>query len=683
MDPVVLGRDACLHILGCLDAPSLLALGACSREWRELAANEALWQALCRRDQPLLAAQHALAAAAGATWRDAYARAHRLQALRRVRWEPEGLPGGRRPRPREGHAACAWGRRSLLLHGGFGGGILRDLHVLAPANPLPDLSLKPATSADNGSGSGSGSGGASGSGSGGASGGGSGGANGGGSPGPEGHGRGLPPPAYRWIQPQVAGAVPLPRYGHTLSRCVGPDGGDMAVIFGGLLAGGYQAPLDTLAVLRRRPSQAAHPAGAAGLAAAEADERLREADTSLGRRLHEAGAGPAPFGQLGWDPMLLVGDDFWEQEDADWLGSGGSDDSEDDADSFDNWMDAEEVEASESGDEGMEDGSEEWEPSSGDSPRDSLDAAISAAAADIVAAYAAAAAPAAQHQARVAAAEAVGAQPGPSSQQQQQEAGQQAPAGCQRQGREEEEWETTGLEWWYPPVRGEAPGARGYHSAAVSEDGKKIYCFGGISAGGACNTLAVLDTETWTWSRPLTTGEPPSPRCGHSSVVYGGKLWVVGGGSGRDLLRSGRDLDDVHTLDLQTMEWARLALPPGPACAGKCHSACLVGSRLLLFGGSMPTCSEVAWLDLEARRWGAPAAVLGWEPAPRMSASAALAGEEVLVFGGFTFSAREVGDLHRLQLVLDGEEEEQEAATAGAARAAAGRAMRRWRSLWV
>lgn len=90
-------------------------------------------------------------------------------------------------------------------------------------------------------------------------------------------------------------------------------------------------------------------------------------------------------------------------------------------------------------------------------------------------------------------------------------------------------------------------------------------------------------------------------------------------------------------------EWAALTLPPGPACAGKCHSACLVGSRLLLFGGSMPTCSELAWLDLEACRWGAPAPVLGREPAPRMSAAAVLAGEEVLVFGGFTFSAREVG----------------------------------------
>ena len=30
------------------------------------------------------------------------------------------------------------------------------------------------------------------------------------------------------------------------------------------------------------------------------------------------------------------------------------------------------------------------------------------------------------------------------------------------------------LEWWYPEVSGEPPGSRGYHSAAVSEDGLKV-----------------------------------------------------------------------------------------------------------------------------------------------------------------------------------------------------------------
>ncbi|KAL4434043.1 hypothetical protein ABPG75_000484 [Micractinium tetrahymenae] len=696
MNPLVLGRDACLHILGCLDASSVLALGACSREWHQLAADEAAWNALCRRDQQSLAAQHELTIASGGTWRAAYARAHRLQALRRVRWQPEAAPGGRRPREREGHAACAWGRRSMLLHGGFGGGILRDLHILAAAPPSPSPSLNAATAGSSGGSGGGSSPAHGGAGSAGASGSGSGCKPGTTGPDP-GSSRQPNPglqqsPAYRWVQPQVTGAAPLPRYGHTLSRCVGPDGSDIAVIFGGLLAGGYQAPLDTVAVLRRKPAAAAPLAAAGGEAAAGAAEQegklLREADTSLARRLQEAGGGgggAAAFGQLAWHPMLLVGEDFWEQEEEDWMGSGDDEGSEDDADSFENWMEAEEHGDSDSGDESMEDDT----GSEGSQPRDSLDGAATIVAAEAAAAIAAAeTAPAAAQAALQHAGnpdlEAPNAQPAsPAQQAPQWQAGQRAPCGCQGRGPEEEDWEAAEWEWWYPPVQGEPPGARGYHSAAVSEDGKKIYFFGGIGAGGACNSLAVLDIATWTWSRPLTTGQPPSPRCGHSSVVYGGKLWVVGGGSGRDLLRSGRDFDDVHTLDLQTLEWAKLALPPGPACAGKCHAACRVGSRLLLYGGSMPTCSELAWLDLEAGRWGAPAAVLGWEPAPRMSSAAVLAGEEVLVYGGFTFSAREVGDLHRLRLVVDEEEEECEAAAAGAARRAAGQAMRRWRSLWI
>jgi hypothetical protein len=48
-----------------------------------------------------------------------------------------------------------------------------------------------------------------------------------------------------------------------------------------------------------------------------------------------------------------------------------------------------------------------------------------------------------------------------------------------------------------------------------------------------------------------------------------------------------------------------------PLCAGKCHASALVGRRLLLFAGSMHTCGEVAWLDLEQLSWGrcAPSAL--------------------------------------------------------------------------
>ena len=60
---------------------------------------------------------------------------------------------------------------------------------------------------------------------------------------------------------------------------------------------------------------------------------------------------------------------------------------------------------------------------------------------------------------------------------------------------------------------------------------------------------------------------------------------------------------------LHAQEWRRLALPPGPLCVGKCHSSVQVGPRLLFFGGGMPTCADLAWLDLDAGTWGEPAEV--------------------------------------------------------------------------
>ncbi len=68
----------------------------------------------------------------------------------------------------------------------------------------------------------------------------------------------------------------------------------------------------------------------------------------------------------------------------------------------------------------------------------------------------------------------------------------------------------------------------------------------------------VIDLVGWTAERPNATGLGPSPRFGCSLVAYDRKLWVVGGGNGSDLARSGFDLDDSFTLDLTSLEWNRL-----------------------------------------------------------------------------------------------------------------------------
>jgi len=213
-------------------------------------------------------------------------------------------------------------------------------------------------------------------------------------------------------------------------------------------------------------------------------------------------------------------------------------------------------------------------------------------------------------------------------------------------------------------VGGVLPMARGHHAATASQDGSKLYIFGGLIGGASCNQLAVLDTNTWIWDIPTTHGDPPCPRFGSSMAVYGGELWVLGGGLGGDLVRSGADIADVYVLNLSTWEWSRPELhgrPPSEACLGREAGHVLIGSKLLLFGGSLVFHNRVCYLDLKTRRWGVPE-VLGKQPPGRMSGRMALVGDSIYMFGGWHIYGGEFGDLFRLKLVVDKDEELQQMA---------------------
>ncbi|GAX81113.1 hypothetical protein CEUSTIGMA_g8547.t1 [Chlamydomonas eustigma] len=214
-------------------------------------------------------------------------------------------------------------------------------------------------------------------------------------------------------------------------------------------------------------------------------------------------------------------------------------------------------------------------------------------------------------------------------------------------------------EWYHPTLSGDSPGPRGYHASCASDDGRLVYLFGGIAARDSCNTLAVIDVHNETCLIPDTSGEQPSPRFGCSLACYDNKLWVVGGGCGYDLARSGHDLEDVYCLDLKSWEWCKVELtnqPSDPRCIGRCHAYQLIGSKLLMFGGSMDLGNEVSYLDLAIRSWGKPA-VIGQPPNKRMSAVMVLQGTQLLVYGGWIYSHGEMGDLYRLNLQLGSPED--------------------------
>ncbi|KAI3434757.1 hypothetical protein D9Q98_002817 [Chlorella vulgaris] len=603
-----LGRDIQLALLQRLNVESVLSVGACCKGWQDAAHDELLWQHLCLRDHPALRWHQEQLRAEGTPWEQAYRSSHRLQGLNCVAWSDERQPD-RRPRAREGHAACSWGKRSMLLSSGFGGGVIADLHMLTS----------------------------------------------------------LPGGDYVWVQPKVAGRRPVFRYGHSLSRC--GANGELAVLFGGLMAGGYQAPLDTLAVLRLRPP----PSAAAAAGAAGAATERGEADTSLASRAVDGGGG-------GWAHVLYANVLLAEAAEA----------GEEDEDSDHNWMEGDDYDDYSEEDEELEErrqwrGRSEEEEESSDGGRSSEEESSEEESSEAGEAEGASAQDTRKREGaphpgnstqvgtpggtsglprgpvQVPAATAPGA---PAIESEVSEEGD----GCE--GAEEEDggermadvWAAIEkYEWWYPPVSGDPPDARGYHAAAVSEDGCKLYFFGGIGDSATAPSLSVLDVTTWRYTTLATRGPQPPARIGCSACVYRGGLWVVGGGTGQDLLRSGRDLEDVWRLDLSTLEWRCVEVSgAAPPCAGKCHTSVMVGSRLLLFGGSMHTCSELAWLDLEACAWGQPAVLAGNPPCDRMSATAVLAGSsEVLIYGGYSFNHREMGDVRRLKLLPTQEELEQ------------------------
>ncbi len=130
---------------------------------------------------------------------------------------------------------------------------------------------------------------------------------------------------------------------------------------------------------------------------------------------------------------------------------------------------------------------------------------------------------------------------------------------------------------------GEPPSPRRGHSAC--RVGKEIWIFGGIFGHSKYfSDVIVLNVETMTWSRPELFGQAPSGRAWHSAVALGhedtGVFLLYGGTAGRQSF-----FDDVYILDTRALLWTKIDLyssTPPPRCS---HSACMIGGNMVVFGG--------------------------------------------------------------------------------------------------
>ncbi|KAI9792939.1 MAG: hypothetical protein M1816_001261 [Peltula sp. TS41687] len=185
--------------------------------------------------------------------------------------------------------------------------------------------------------------------------------------------------------------------------------------------------------------------------------------------------------------------------------------------------------------------------------------------------------------------------------------------------------------WSAPECRGEKPPVlRAMTATAVS---KKIVIFGGGDGPAYYNDVYVLDTLNLRYTKPRINGAIPSKRRAHTACLYKHGIYVFGGGDGVKALN---DIWRLDVSDTTRMSWKLISAPSkssGRPTARGYHTANMVGSKLIIFGGSDGLeCFRDVWVfDVETQIWRAVEIKVSF---PRLSHTATVIGSYLFVIGG-------------------------------------------------
>ncbi|KAL6565449.1 acyl-CoA-binding domain-containing protein 4 [Orobanche hederae] len=189
--------------------------------------------------------------------------------------------------------------------------------------------------------------------------------------------------------------------------------------------------------------------------------------------------------------------------------------------------------------------------------------------------------------------------------------------------------------WSTLKTYGKPPISRGGQSVTLV--GTTLVIFGGQDANRSLlNDLHILDLESMTWDEMDTVGVPPSPRSDHAAAVHADHyLLIFGGGSHATCF------NDLHVLDIQTMEWSRPMQQgeiPSPRAG---HAGVTIGENWFILGGgdNKSGVSETVVLNMSTLIWSVVTTVQGRVPLASEGSSLVLSsysGEDILVsFGGY------------------------------------------------
>lgn len=194
---------------------------------------------------------------------------------------------------------------------------------------------------------------------------------------------------------------------------------------------------------------------------------------------------------------------------------------------------------------------------------------------------------------------------------------------------------------------GKPPLARGGQS--VNFVGSTLVMFGGEdSKRHLLNDLHILDLETMTWDAIEAVGLPPAPRSDHTAAVHLDRyLLVFGGGSHSTCF------NDLHVLDLQTMEWSQPQLQGHLVTPRAGHAGVTIGENWYIVGGgdNKSGVSETLVLNMSKLVWSVVTTVEGRVPIASEGlslVSTSINGEDIVIcFGGY--NGRYSNEVHILK----------------------------------
>lgn len=179
-------------------------------------------------------------------------------------------------------------------------------------------------------------------------------------------------------------------------------------------------------------------------------------------------------------------------------------------------------------------------------------------------------------------------------------------------------------------MKGSMPTPRGGHS--MTQVGRLLYVFGGCDVIMQCyNDLHTYNTDTQVWSRIDYDGDPPSARGGHTATLLGTRL-IIFGGSAR-----GQEYNDLYEYNTISNAWKNL-LPYGERPNGRSNHAADLdsdGNLVIVAGFSTRGYLNDVWVYNPAYNLWVQFETAGEAPTPRELHSFNIRGKAGYMYGGF------------------------------------------------